>query len=89
MATKIATPVTQGGQNIGGVKSQAADVQYQKFDTNKDMFGAVEAEQFATIGNAIVSGASEIRDAAIAEDKLIQFSMVQKPTRTLTIFRML
>ena len=69
MATKIATPVTQGGQNIGGVKSQAADVQYQKFDTNKDMFGAVEAEQFATIGNAIVSGASEIRDAAIAEDK--------------------
>jgi len=69
MASKIATPVTQGAQNIGGVKSQAADVQFQKFDTNKDMFGAKKGEFASGLGEAVISGGAELRDKAIAEDK--------------------
>jgi len=54
---KILTPATQGAQNIGSIKSEAANTPFQSFQTNADMFGGGQAKSLLQAGEALQSGA--------------------------------
>lgn len=72
MATKIGTPVTQGAQNIGGIKvNDAANTPFQNLQTSADMFaqGPVSADSSKKIGGALITGSEVLNAIEIQNNK--------------------